>query len=444
MSKLKASLIRFKQFVEVDIWRTKLSELPKSQSLIYHNLRIAIITFRDFAADNCGVKASALTYLSILSIVPVIATLFGVAKGFGMEINLQEQLAQLFSGQEMVMNETFKYAQRMLDNAKGGVIAGFSIAFLLYTVLMLFHNIELAFNDIWGIKEQRSIIRKVTDYLAIVILAPLILVVSSSMTVMLNTQLDSLMSKYELLEYAVTLIQLGLRIVPLFLICFMFSLFYILMPYTKVKPKSALWAGLLAGIVYQFVQYGYIEFQVGVSRYNAIYGSFAALPLFFIWVQLSWMIVLFGAEFAFAHQNAYRYNLRTDKLILSASRKKMLALLVMTSIVKNFEKGEKPITDNQIADLIGVPVRFVIIVLAELKESNLVVAVNLPNDEVGYLPITDIHKITIFYVLNKLESRGLDEVSMKNNEEVEHLEAALAELNTTLEQSAANKLLLDL
>jgi membrane protein len=444
MAKYKERLSSFKQLVEVDIWKTKLSALPKTKSLVYHNLRIVIITFHDFVRDKCGIKASALTYLSILSIVPVIATLFGIAKGFGLEINLQEQLKEFFSGQEMVMDETFKYAQRMLDNAKGGVIASFSIGFLIFTVLTLFHNIEIAFNDIWDIKKQRSIIRKVTDYTSILVVAPLIFVIASSMTVVLNTQLDELVLKYELFDYAVTMLKLGLRIVPLLLICFMFTMFFLIMPYTKVRLLSAAWAGLLTGIIYHFVQYGYIEFQIGVSRYNAIYGSFAAVPLFFIWVQLSWIIVLFGAEFAFAHQNATRYNLKSDKLSLSYALRKKLALLVMMVITKNFEKGEKALEDSQIADKLGVPVRFILLIIQDLKDAELLLETELPNDNIGYLPAIDIHKITIQFVFQKLELFGLNDISIEPCDQVTALENSIEALSKSATDAPENVLLFKL
>ena len=443
MSSLQLRLNKLIKFIEVDIWKIRLADLPKSKSTLYHNLRIAIITVKDFIDDNCPLKASALTYLSILSIVPVAAALFGIAKGFGLEIDLQKELANILAGQEMVVNETFKYAQNMLDSARGGVIAGISLGFLFYTVIRLFHNIEMAFNDIWAIKKQRSLVRKVTDYLAIVIVSPILLVVSSSMTVYISTQLDTLVQRFEVLDHILPLIQFGLRLVPLILICLMFSLFFVIMPFTRVKLKSALFAGIITGIAFQLLQYAYIEFQVGVSRYNAIYGSLAALPLFFIWVQLSWTIVLFGAEFAFAHQNANRYYFEDGKTKLSPSRRRMLALLVMTAIVKNFERGEQPLTDIQIADRIGVPVRFVILLISELKEAGLILETDV-DDEEGYLPSIDIHKISIHYVIDKLEKQGLNKLSIGELEEVKNLEDALSQFQQAAKESTSNKLLVNL
>lgn len=441
---LKTKLSEIIRFVEVDLWNMRLADLPKPKSTLYHNLRIIILTVQDFVKDNCAIQASALTYLSILSIVPVIATFFGVAKGFGLDINLAQELNNLFPGQELVLGETVKYAQNMLDTARGGVIAGISILILLYTVLRLFHNIEMAFNGIWAIKSQRSIIRKVTDYLSIMIIAPIILVLSSSMTVFITTQLDSLVMEYNILDNVVGLIKFGLRAVPVALITFMFSLLFVVMPNTKVKFRSAFYAGLITALAYQFLQYFYIEFQVGVSRYNAIYGSFAALPLFFIWVQLSWTLVLFGAEFAFAHQNANRHYFDNTKTKPSLASKKRLALLIMTAIAKNFERGDDGLTDEIIAERIGVPIRFVVLMLEELKEAKLIHEAIDEQDEVVYLPSIDVHKLTIEFVIDKLEKRGLDQMAVGKLSEVDALTAALDELKQVSHQSSANRLLMDL
>ena len=444
LSVLKTKVADLIQFVQVDLWNIRLADLPKSRSTLYHNLRIVILTGQDFVKDNCAMQASALTYLSILSIVPVIATFFGMAKGFGLDINLAQELNNLFPGQETVLGESVKYAQNMLDTARGGIIAGISIMVLLYTVLRLFHNIEIAFNGIWAIKKQRSIIRKVTDYLSIMIISPIILVLSSSMTVFITTQLDVLVVGYDILDSLVGLVKFGLRAVPLILICFMFSLLFIVMPNTRVKFKSAFYAGLITALAYQFLQYFYIEFQVGVSRYNAIYGSFAALPLFFIWVQLSWTLVLFGAEFAFAHQNANRHYFDNDKTKPSLASKKRLALLIMTAIAKNFERGDDGLTDEVIAERIGVPIRFVVLMLEELKEAKLIHEANDDNDDLVFLPSIDVHKLTIEFVTDRLEQQGLDQMAVGKLSEVDALVSALDELKTTARQSSSNRLLIEL
>lgn len=441
---LKTKFAQLTHFLQVDLWNLRLADQPKSRSTLYHNLRIVILTVQDFIKDNCAMQASALTYLSILSIVPVIATFFGIAKGFGLDINLAAELNRFFPGQEMVMGETVKYAQNMLDTARGGVIAGISILVLLYTVLRLFHNIEMAFNGIWAIKSQRTLVRKVTDYLSVMIIAPIILVLSSSMTVFITTQLDALVLEYGILDSLVGLIKFGLRAVPLILITFMFSLLFVVMPNTRVKFQSALYAGLITAIAYQLLQYFYIEFQVGVSRYNAIYGSFAALPLFFIWVQLSWTLVLFGAEFAFAHQNANRHYFDNNKTKPSLASKKRLALLIMTAIAKNFERGDDGLTDEVIAERIGAPVRFVVLMIEELKDAKLIHEAINEQEEVVYLPSIDIHKLTIEFVIDRLEKHGLDQMAVGKLSEVDALNAALDDLKNSTRESDANRLLIAL
>ncbi|MEM8895294.1 MAG: YihY/virulence factor BrkB family protein, partial [Bacteroidota bacterium] len=267
---------------------------------------------------------------------------------------------------------------------------------------------------------------------------------SSSMTVFITTQLDALVAEYEILDNVVGLIKFGLRAVPLILITFMFSLLFAVMPNTKVKFSSAFFAGLFTALAYQSLQYFYIEFQVGVSKYNAIYGSLAALPLFFIWLQLSWTVVLFGAEFAFAHQNANRHYFDTSKTKPSLASKKKLALLIMTAISKNFERGEEGLTDEVIGERIGVPVRFVVLMLEELTEAKLIHEALNDHDEVIYLPSIDVHKLTIEYVIERIEQQGLDQVSMGKLSEVDALVTALDDLQDNARKSPSNRLLIEL
>ena len=203
--KLKKRISKIREFLEIGIW--KMGHVDGVRGQLYRWLRIIIISTKEFTKDKIVLKASAVAYLSILSVVPMVAMSFGIAKVFGLEINLQSELAKLMPGQEVVMNQTFIFAQKMLDNAKGGVIAGISILVLFFTVMRLLNNVEAVFNSIWGKQTSRTWLRKLTDYLAIVTVAPILITVSSSLTVFMATQIQGIGERFELVGYVTPFVQ---------------------------------------------------------------------------------------------------------------------------------------------------------------------------------------------------------------------------------------------
>lgn len=254
---------------------------------------------RGFKKDLCYLRASALAYYTLLSIVPVLAVAFGVAKGFGLDEMLKERILVTFAEHPEVADKMVKFAYSALESTRGGLIAGVGVAFLFWVVYNLLNNVERSINAIWGIKEGRSFGRKLSNYLAMMVLGPVIIAIASSSAVFLATELDNLMAEGGVIEAISPVILMSLRLFPLLLSWILFSLIYLYMPNTKVRWKRAVIAGIIGGTIYQCVQWIYIHFQIGVSNYGAIYGSFAALPLFLIWMHMSWLIVLLGAEIAY-------------------------------------------------------------------------------------------------------------------------------------------------
>lgn len=432
-----------KQLIEVDIWRVNLNR-KSFKFLLLRNLKVTIIAVKGFFNDSCGIKSSALTYFSLLSIVPVLAIAFAISKGFGLQEYLDGQLEQLFQGQKEILEQTTEFANRMLDTTNSGLIAGISILFLLYAVISLLTNIEDIFNDIWEIKRGRSIERKFTDYLSIIIAGPILLIFSSSLNVFIRTAVESYTDSFEILKSVKPFILVLFKLTPYVLFWLLFTLLYMVLPNTRIKFGPALKAALLAAVIYTVTQWGYLEFQIGVSRYNAIYGSFAALPLFLIWLQISWMIVLFGAEVAFALQNVNTWEYDSDKLRISQNMKKRMALLVVYHLVKNFEKGEAPLDSDSLADRIQAPLRYVNQVLKELTEVGVVSEVITKSDEPAYQPGTDSSNLTVQFVINKLIDSGLKDVHLVNSEERTQIEKCLQLIDSDKLKSKGNMLLKDL
>jgi len=435
----------FFHFIRVDIWRIRLADLPFGRSFLIKQLRMIILAFRGYDEDRCLLRASSLTFYTLLSIVPVAAMFFGVAKGFGFERRLQEELFNRFPGQEEVLNQVISFSNSLLEQTQGGIIAGIGMLVLFWSVLKVLGHIEMALNDIWGIKESRSWGRKFSDYLSIMLISPLLVLISGSATVFIKTQVTQVTQKVELLGVISPLIFLLLNFTPYVLIWTLFTILYVIMPNTKVNFKAGLLGGVVAGTLYQIAQWGYISFQIGAAKYNAIYGSFAALPLFLMWLQISWWIVLFGAELSFANQNVDTYEYEPDSLKVSPGFKKLLALQIAHLVIKKFENGDRPLTDSQISAQLEMPIRLVHNLLFDLVESGLVSEIKTKADKkFAYQPARDINKMTIQYVLEALDRSGTDDIPVAKTQDYQALSDALQNFGEAMEKSSANKLLKDI
>ena len=433
------------QFLNADIWRLQAHKLPPRRSFWITQLRILLLAVRRFNIDKCELRASALTFYSLLSIVPVVALAFAVAKGFGVEKILGEQLMAKMQGQEEVAERIISFAQSFLENTRGGAIAGVGIVLLFWTVIKVLGNVEASFNDIWGVKTSRTMGRKLADYLSIIMICPVLLILASSVTVLLTTQVSGLLERLSFLGYLADVLIWVLKILPYGVIWLVFTFIYVFMPNTKVELKSALWGGILAGTIYQLVQLAYITFQIGVSNYGAIYGSFAALPLFLVWLQMSWLIVLLGAEISFAHQNVATYEFEQDCLSASYSFKRMIALMIASRCVKNFLHAEKPLTAEDISRESEVPIRLVRSVLSDLTEARLLSEIRLDHHEdVAYQPACDIRRLTVAGIIERLDQQGATTVPIVESPEIQKLRETLMRLSETSEQSSANLKLQDL
>jgi membrane protein len=268
---------------------------------------------------------------------------------------------------------------------------------------------------------------------------------ASSLTVIMASQVKFIAMKVARLGVPPAPILLLLHIFPYVLISTLFAFIYIYMPNTKVHLRSALGAGVVTGTVYQMTQWAYVTFQVGMARNNAIYGSFAALPLFLIWMQLSWLIVLLGAELSFAIQNVDTYGYPVDSMKVSEFNKKFLSLLVARLVIRNFSEGAPPLTAPGIANTLGMPLRLVRRILSEFTTSGLFTVTKTGEyEEDAYQPARDIHKISIRNVLDTLEKSGSADLAFSRTEDFRAISETLQAFGDTLEKSSANKLVIDM
>jgi len=432
-------------FLRTDIWVLPEKGLSRTKAYFVRTLKVFLMTIRGFQDDHCSVKASALTFYSLLSVVPIIAMFFGIAKGFGFDKRLQIQLLEKFSGQEEILLRVFEFSDSLLQKTKGGIVAGIGVALLFWSVVNVLGYIEQSFNNVWKVKKSRSFARKCSDYLSVAMVCPLLFIMASSLTVTMAGQVKYVAEIVSRLGLPPGPILLLLDIIPYVLIWTLFAFIYIYMPNTKVRWRSGLIAAVVTGTAYQAFQWLYIAFQVGVARANAIYGSFAALPLFLVWLQISWMIVLFGSELSHAVQNVHTYGGPADPEKVSPYNRKLLSLLIARVVIRKFSEGEKPLTAPGIADVLGMPAHLVRQILSDLSAGGLFSTTEREEyEEAAYQPARDIHKITITTVLDALERYGSVDPVFSPTEDFRAVSATLTAFGNTIDASPANKLVMDL
>lgn len=432
-------------FVKVDVWRISLRTLPKYMRFLILPARVIILAFRGFKEDNVSLRASALTFYSLLSIVPLAAMGFGIAKGFGIDKALEKELMDYLSSQKDVVDWVLTYASGFLENTKGGLIAGVGIVVLFWTVMKVFGNIEESFNAIWQVHKGRTWARKVSDYLTMILIAPILFILSTSSNVFIATQITTITENVALLGYISPLIFFLIRLIPYVLFWLVLTVIYMVMPNTKVSFKSAFVAGVIAGTIFMLVQWGYIFFQVGVSKYNAIYGSFAALPLFLIWLQTSWLIVLFGAEVSFAVQNVEGYEFDPDIQKISLFSRKVLTLMIARLVARRFVIGQPPVTSKDISLQLEIPIRLVREIIFMLVEIRIFSEVaTLHDKEKAYQPARDVNSLTVGFLLNTIEHYGADRVLAIASNEKGQIEKLLNEFDNLINQHDGTRLIMDI
>ena len=299
-----------KHFAKNTIWEIDIDKLPVYRAYPILILRIIFLALFNFYKKNTMDHASVLTYYTILNIVPIIAVVFSIAKGFGIERFVEKQIMKIALNakwQVEITQQIIRFSINLLEQAKGGIIAGIGIILLLWTVIAILGKIEFAFNKIWGIKKERTLSRKFIDYMAIFIIAPILFTISNSITILISTKLGPVMAFLGFKGITINFISILLKLLSYISFWLLLTAMYMIMPNTRIPFIPAITGAIISGTLLQLIQYVYINFQIGVTKYGAIYGSLAALPLFFIWIKTSWIIVLFGVEIAYATENRNVY-----------------------------------------------------------------------------------------------------------------------------------------
>ena len=428
---------RLYRFFSTTLWDLEPEAFAGFRRHALKYLQITALVIKDFRDDQCMLRASALTFTTILSLVPFFALTFAVLKGFGVQNKIEPLiLDQVAAGSHEIVDRIITY----INNTNMTSMGAIGLVTLIITVISVLGNIEEAFNVIWGVKETRSIYRKFSDYLSVVITAPLLFLAAISITTTLQSQ--------TIIKWLVETSYLGdaflffFRLVPYLIIWLALVFLYIFIPNTRVRFKSALVGGVLAGTVWQLAQWGYIHFQVGVGKYNAIYGTLALLPVFMVWIYTSWLIVLFGVEVVYAHQNIRTFRRELHNPSFSHSQKELLCLAILQNIAITFHFERNPWTAEHLAENLGIPVRVVGELLSFLMENGYIRAT--ANEYPTYFPARELDRIVVENVLESLKNHGDNCKLTRITKEELRLQKILTRLDTGMAASLKGMTLKDL
>lgn len=439
---MKERIQKIKQFFSVDIWTMNEDELSPIKLRAIRFFQFLSLAVAGFKEDKLNLRASALTYFTMLSIVPLLAMGFGIAKGFGLEAVLEKELAKNLSAQKEALDYILGFVTSMLETTQGGLIAGIGLLVLLWSVMKLMSNIEASFNQVWEVTKSRSMSRKVTDYLSIVIVGTLLMILSGSISIFISTELRSIAKGSVLSVFSPLALQFG-RILPYLITWFLFSLLYIVMPHTKVKTKPAIIAGMITALMFHLFQIGYVSLQSSATRYNAIYGSFAALPLFLIWLQITWFVLLLGVEISFAVQNLRLKGNAFEHKKFSIFYEKQIALWIAKLLIDRFEKGQDPYSVQELASQTETPVYTVEAIMEKMRKVKLVSKLE-SDDEARYQPARSSANLKIYTVIERYENLGEDLSNTVSNNAFQKLKKHFDRLYALQKDSEYNLLLKDI
>ncbi len=361
--------------------------------------RLLFYTARGLKEHGTLIRSAALTFYTLMSLVPIVAVAFAVVKGFGLADGLVQNLYSIFPQNPEIIDYIVAFAEKALARTQGGVVAVVALVMLFWAVIRVFGSIENAFNNIWEVKAERSIARQWSDYIAIVMIVPVLWVIAGAVG-----------------GYARQLLGFGdgwfysllSQVMSVVVVWVMFTVFYVVIPNARVRFPSALMAGIVAGTAFALFQWGYLYVQRWMTSYNAIYGSFAALPLFMIWMQTSWQILLFGGELSFAYQNVSRFCEERESLRISYDQRRKVLVAVMLIVVEHLRThgGATPV--ETIRDRLDLPTRIVNDILYQLVQADLLLAVPVDADdrEKEYIPAQDVTSLTVYGVLEAVEQSG--------------------------------------
>ena len=403
---MKQRVQHFREFVQYDLWRHPhvKTQDPKKR-LWYRVLQTVILVARGFKNQALVVRANSLSFALLFAFIPMLALIYAIARGFGFEEMVSEQLAGSFLAEANVAPVLLEWVERYLETARGGLFVGIGLVVLIWAVYAFFNMLENSFNSIWNVKKTRSFARRMTNYVMTLLLVPILVVVTSGISIFLNSTeiLASVLSAIEPLR------KFMLRFIPFVATSAVFTWIFTAIPSTQVKFSSAIIPGVLMGFLCQVVQALSMFLVVLFTRMSFVYGAFSAIPLVLIWLHITCWLLLIGAELAFAIQNNELFAYERDLETISRRYKDYVMLYLLSVIIRRFEQGEQPETAHEMATANQLPIRLVQQLLSRLEETNIVHRVLSEQEEdPAFVPAMDTHQITVEKVLGRVAAHGTE------------------------------------
>lgn len=306
MKRIAKRTSKLKSFLRDDIWELELEELSKARARFIKYMKVLIITIKTFSAEKIGFQAVALSFFSTMSVVPFIAIVFAVTGGLGLADKLETLLYSYFENSQQTIDFIIKAAGNIIQTSLGGGMGLVSGLLFMWIVVWMMLSVERVFNNVWKVRKSRNIFKRVSYILAMLMIAPFVMIVFFSGNIMYSHLLQSIGLDPESFGILKTFISWTLFAL---IVTFTFSAMYKFIPNAYVKYGNALIAAIPAAIAFTLVNYLYLETQVMVTRLNAVYGVFAAVPLFMVWINVGWYIILIGSELSYAFQHVDNYNI---------------------------------------------------------------------------------------------------------------------------------------
>ncbi len=389
---------RARKFLTNDVWLIEVDKLPRLKGVVYKQLQLAMYVWREFWRDSSLLRASGLTYTTLLTLVPLLALMFALLKGLGVQRALEPFfLERLTGGSHPITERIMEYVSRIHVGSLGTL----GITFLFLTMILVLTNIEMAFNQIWQVDRGRPWLRKCSDYLGLLVILPVAMFVSLSLMTFVKSHLVT--QEFLSIDLLSRIYVYLLKIAPFFVMWLAFSFIYLFMPNTRVNPISASAGGIIGGTLWQLCQWAYIHYQFGFSTYGAIYGALSQLPMLLIWIFVSWIILLLGAEIAFAHQNLALFRLKQRWRAQPTVNRSYWGLQLLLLVGKRFEAGKSPPTIMELAEELNVPADETRALLGIMENMGALKG----GGENGYevLPAKDMKHLMVFDLVEGLEQR---------------------------------------
>lgn len=397
---------KYYRFLSRDMWRTTASGFSRSKRIGLATLKTLALSAKGFNQNDLNMRANSLTYSMMFAIVPILALIVAIARGFGFEAIIESSLQQSFLANYDIVPTIMGFVNRYLETAQGGVFLGIGMLILLWAIYSFFRNVESSFNKIWQVNQSRSYVRQFANYITILILVPVLIVLSSGVSIYLSSH-EALAQMHQALHQS-ALHDMLIRLIPWGSTCFIMFCMYIMIPNTKVKLMSALIPGLLIGTFVYALQSLSVYIIMFLSRTSIVYGTFAAIPLLLTWLQWTCLLILTGAEISYSIQNNESMDFAHDTEVMSRRYKDYLTLYICYQIVHRFEQCEEPLSAQEIAHMDNLPARNVNQLLSRLVEVRILnrIGDTSETEDPKYQPALDINKLTVGMLFAHVERQG--------------------------------------